>query len=116
MSIAVLRAFIIKRKQEHEAMLSKRARSSGKVVEKDVSETSKEETPTENGDDNGNTNGEHEVTTQDGPKEAAKTAYESARRELKPPRVLEVYLYSFLYDCNSCTFVFLFRCLLCVSS
>jgi tRNA (guanine26-N2/guanine27-N2)-dimethyltransferase len=89
MSIAVLRAFIIKRKQEHEAMLSKRARSSGKVVEKDVSETSKEETPTENGDDNGKTNGEHEVTTQDGPKEAAKTAYESARRELKPPRVLE---------------------------
>ncbi|KAG2274762.1 hypothetical protein Bca4012_045262 [Brassica carinata] len=37
MSIAVLRAFISKRKQEHEAMLSKRARSSGKVSEKDAS-------------------------------------------------------------------------------
>ncbi|KAF3569565.1 hypothetical protein DY000_02017852 [Brassica cretica] len=37
MSIAVLRAFISKRKQEHEAMLSKRARSSGKVPEKDAS-------------------------------------------------------------------------------
>ncbi|KAF3515320.1 hypothetical protein F2Q69_00000660 [Brassica cretica] len=68
-------------------MLSKRARSSGKAPEKDVSsEVSKEETPTENGEDNGKTNGE---TSQDGPKEAAKTTYEPARRELKPPRVLE---------------------------
>lgn len=115
MSIAVLRAFISKRKQEHEAMLSKRARSSGKVLEKNVSGNSKEENPTENGEDNGKTNGEHDVTTQNGPKEAAKTAYESARRELKPPRVLEVYLSSFLYDCKSCTFVFLLRCLLCFS-
>lgn len=90
MSIAVLRAYISKRKQEHEAMLSKRARSSGKAPEKDVSsEVSKEETLTENGEDNGKTNGE---TSQDGPKEAAKTTYEPARRELKPPRVLEVYL------------------------
>ncbi|KAF2581748.1 hypothetical protein F2Q68_00000534, partial [Brassica cretica] len=47
---------------------------------------SKEETPTENGEDNGKTNGE---TSQDGAKEAAKTSYEPARRELKPPRVLE---------------------------
>ncbi|CAF2136150.1 unnamed protein product [Brassica napus] len=31
MSLNVLREFISKRKQEHEAMLSKRARSSGKV-------------------------------------------------------------------------------------
>lgn len=115
MSIAVLRAFISKRKQEHDAMLSKRARSSGKVSEKDVSETSKEEILTENGEDNGKTNGEHKVTSQDGPKEAAKTAYESARRELKPPRVLEVYLSFILYDCNCCTFVFLFRWLLCFS-
>uniref|UniRef100_A0A1J3E3N6 tRNA (guanine(26)-N(2))-dimethyltransferase n=1 Tax=Noccaea caerulescens TaxID=107243 RepID=A0A1J3E3N6_NOCCA len=90
MSIAVLRAFISKCKQEHEAVLSKRARSSGKVPEKAVSEVSKEETPTENGEENGKTNGEHEeVTSQDGPKEAARTAYEPARRELKPPRVLE---------------------------
>nr|VDC86465.1 unnamed protein product [Brassica oleracea] len=87
MSIAVMRAYISKRKQEHEAMLSKRARSSGKAPEKDVSsEVSKEETLTENGEDNGKTNGE---TSQDGPKEAAKTTYEPARRELKPPRVLE---------------------------
>lgn len=95
MSIAVLRAYISKRKQEHEAMLSKRARSSGKAPEKDVSsQVSKEETPIENGEDNGRkTNGEHEETSQeDGPKEAAKTTYESARRELKPPRVLEVHL------------------------
>lgn len=110
MSIAVLRAFIAKRKQEHEAMLSKRARASGKVIEKDISET-----PTENGEDNGKINGEHEITTQDGLHEAVKTAHEPARRELKPPRVLEVYPSSFLYDCNSCTFVFLFCCLLCFS-
>uniref|UniRef100_M4CWS5 tRNA (guanine(26)-N(2))-dimethyltransferase n=1 Tax=Brassica campestris TaxID=3711 RepID=M4CWS5_BRACM len=84
MSIAVLRAFISKRKQEHDAMLSKRARSSGKVVEKDVS------APSENGEDNGKTNGEeHEASSKDGPKEAAKTTYEPVRRELKPPRVLE---------------------------
>ncbi|CAN6864806.1 unnamed protein product [Brassica oleracea] len=90
MSIAVLRAFISKRKQEHDAMLSKRARSSGKVVEKDVSEVSKEGAPTENGEDNGKTNGEeHEASSKDGSKEAAKTTYEPARRELKPPRVLE---------------------------
>ncbi|CAN8256174.1 unnamed protein product [Cochlearia groenlandica] len=89
MSIAVLRAFISKRKQEHEAMLSKRARSSGKVIEKDVSEVSKEENAAENGQGDVKTNGEHEVKSQDGPKEAAKTAYVSARRELKPPRVLE---------------------------
>ena len=93
MSIAVLRAYISKRKQEHEAMLSKRARSSGKVpVKKVSSEVSKEETPTENGEDNGKTNGEeHEASSKDGPKEAAKTTYEPVRRELKPPRVLEVY-------------------------
>lgn len=104
MSIAVLRAFISKCKQEHEAVLSKRARSSGKVPEKAVSEVSKEETPTEDGEENGKTNGEHdEATSQDGPKEAAKTAYEPARRELKPPRVLEVYLFSFLYDCDNYT-------------
>ncbi|KAL0709568.1 hypothetical protein Bca4012_016546 [Brassica carinata] len=90
MSIAVMRAYISKRKQEHEAMLSKRARSSGKAPEKDVPEVSKEDTPIENGEDNGEkNNGEREETSQDGPKEPAKTTYESARRELKPPRVLE---------------------------
>ncbi|CAH2072657.1 unnamed protein product [Thlaspi arvense] len=89
MSIAVLRAFISKCKQEHEAMLSKRARSSGKVVEKKASEIPKEETPTEDGEDNGKSNGEDGVPAQDGPKEAAKTVYEPPRRELKPPRVLE---------------------------
>ncbi|CAN7121414.1 unnamed protein product, partial [Brassica rapa subsp. narinosa] len=37
-SCCVLREFISKRKQKHEAMLSKRARSSGKVDEKDIFE------------------------------------------------------------------------------
>ncbi|CAN7114302.1 unnamed protein product [Brassica rapa subsp. narinosa] len=86
MSIAVLRAYISKRKQEHEAMLSKRARSSGKAPVKDVSSEVSKETSIGNGEDNGKTNGE---TSQDGAKEAVKTSYEPARRELKPPRVLE---------------------------
>ncbi|XP_010525136.1 PREDICTED: probable tRNA (guanine(26)-N(2))-dimethyltransferase 1 [Tarenaya hassleriana] len=94
MSIAVLRAFISKRKQEHEAMLSKRNRSAGKVLDKDASESATGEAPCEkNNMNNGKTNGEHEVAPEDGPssasKEPSKAVEETGRRELKPPRVLE---------------------------
>ncbi|XP_010558531.1 PREDICTED: probable tRNA (guanine(26)-N(2))-dimethyltransferase 2 isoform X2 [Tarenaya hassleriana] len=93
MSIAVLRAFIIKRKQEHEAMLSKRNKHAGKVSEKDASEAAKEEAPSENNMNNGKINGEHEVALGNGPScasnEPSKATEESARRELKPPRLLE---------------------------
>ncbi|CAE5965846.1 unnamed protein product [Arabidopsis arenosa] len=89
MSIAVLREFISKRKQEHEAKSSKRARPASKVIEKDASAASKEETPSENGMNNG----DHEVASEDGPssasKDPAKTAQGFARREPKPPKVLE---------------------------
>ncbi|KAL0858217.1 hypothetical protein Bca101_063371 [Brassica carinata] len=78
MSIAVLREFISKRKQEHEAKLSKRNRSASKVVEKDSSEASKEGTPREN-----------QVASEEGPSSASKEPEGIARRELKPPKVLE---------------------------
>ncbi|KAI3500639.1 hypothetical protein L1887_36463 [Cichorium endivia] len=87
MSIAVLRAFISKRKEEHEAQLSKRTKKSSKVSENHASES---ETPIKL---NGNSNGEFEHSEkipevelnneQDKPQEA------KPRVELKPPRVLE---------------------------
>ncbi|CAH8259021.1 unnamed protein product [Arabidopsis lyrata] len=89
MSIAVLREFISKRKQEHEAKSSKRTRPASKVIEKDASEASKEETPSKNGMNNG----DHEVASEDGPssasKDPAKTTERFAPREPKPPKVLE---------------------------
>jgi tRNA (guanine26-N2/guanine27-N2)-dimethyltransferase len=95
MSIAVLREFLSKRKQEHEAKSSKRTRPASKVIEKDASEASKEETPSENGMNNG----DHEVASEDGPssvsKDPAKTTERFAPREPKPPKVLEVFLYFF---------------------
>ncbi|KAI3768479.1 hypothetical protein L2E82_19192 [Cichorium intybus] len=87
MSIAVLRAFISKRKEEHEAQLSKRTKKSSKVSENHVSES---ETPVKI---NGNSNGEIEPSEkipdcglnneEDKPQEA------KPQVELKPPRVLE---------------------------
>jgi tRNA (guanine26-N2/guanine27-N2)-dimethyltransferase len=89
MSSAVLREFLSKRKQEHEAKSSKRTRPASKVIEKDASEASKEETPSENGMNNG----DHEVASEDGPssvsKDPAKTTERFAPREPKPPKVLE---------------------------
>ncbi|GKB39087.1 probable tRNA (guanine(26)-N(2))-dimethyltransferase 1 [Tanacetum coccineum] len=45
MSIAVLRTFISKRKQEHEALLAKRMKKASKVSEEPVSNGKSEETP-----------------------------------------------------------------------
>ncbi|CAN6922673.1 unnamed protein product [Brassica oleracea] len=82
MSIAVLREFISKRKQEHDAKSSKRNRSVPNVVDKDSSEASKEGTPSENG--------EHQVASEDPPSSSASKKPEGvALRELKPPKVLE---------------------------
>ncbi|XP_010463634.1 PREDICTED: probable tRNA (guanine(26)-N(2))-dimethyltransferase 2 [Camelina sativa] len=90
MSIAVLREFISKRKQEYEGKPSKRTRSASKVNGKDSSDASKEDTPSENG----LSNGEHKVASEDGPpssasKDPAKTTEGFAPREPKPPKVLE---------------------------
>ncbi|XP_018460311.1 tRNA (guanine(26)-N(2))-dimethyltransferase 2 [Raphanus sativus] len=81
MSIAVLREFISKRKQEHEAKLSKRNRSASNVVDKDPSQVSKEGTPSENG--------EHQVASEQGQSSASRNTEGAARRELQPPKVLE---------------------------
>ncbi|CAN6804599.1 unnamed protein product [Brassica oleracea] len=81
MSIAVLREFISKRKQEHEAKSSKRNRSASNVIDKDSSQASKEGIPIENG--------EHQVASEDPPSSASKKPEGVALRGLKPPKVLE---------------------------
>ncbi|KAK9272924.1 hypothetical protein L1049_003303 [Liquidambar formosana] len=95
-SIAVLRTFISKRKQEHEAMLSKRTKTSQKVSEKDASEPAVEEAHFDPIANNEKSNGECEVleeVSQDEPcsivEEQVKTTEGKGRGELKPPRVLE---------------------------
>lgn len=94
-SIAVLRTFISKRNHEHEAMLSKRITSASKVSEKD----SEEEAPDESVVNDENSNGEIErpdEISQHEPccisEEAVKPIERSVPRQLKPPRVLEVFL------------------------
>ncbi|KAI3751061.1 hypothetical protein L2E82_22080 [Cichorium intybus] len=87
MSVGVLRAFISRHKEEHEAQLSKRTKKSPKVSQ---NHASKSETPVKV---NGSTNGEFEHSEkipevelnneQDKPQEA------KARVEFKPPTVLE---------------------------
>ncbi|GKD06640.1 probable tRNA (guanine(26)-N(2))-dimethyltransferase 1 [Tanacetum coccineum] len=72
MSIAVLRTFISKRKQEHEALLAKRMKKASKVSEEPVS------------------NGKSEETPPDEPCGTPEKVPEGrGRGELKPPRVLE---------------------------
>ncbi|XP_075514608.1 tRNA (guanine(26)-N(2))-dimethyltransferase 1-like [Primulina tabacum] len=93
MSIAVLRTFISKHKQEHEAMISKRMKTKPKVVEEPSVEP---EGITDSIPHNGKDNVKCEVSeeiSQEGPcsisKNAAANHLENTRRELTPPRVLE---------------------------
>ncbi|KVH92665.1 tRNA (guanine(26)-N(2))-dimethyltransferase [Cynara cardunculus var. scolymus] len=91
MSIAVLRAFISKQKEEHEALLSKRMKKASKVTENHASEVEASVKLT-----NGSSNGECEpldeipqgepCSTGDEPE---KTFEGKGQGELKPPRVLE---------------------------
>lgn len=109
-SIAVLRTFISKRKQEREAMLSKRTRAVPKVSEKDSSESVMDEDPQKSPPDDCKTNGNCDVeeesledpcSTMDEsekateplntPREPDKITEGKGRWELKPPRVLEVF-------------------------
>lgn len=90
-SIAIMRTFISKRNQEHEAMLSKRTTSAPKVSEKDGEEEVPDESVV-----NENSNGEIErpaEISQDEPccisEEAVKPTERNLLRQLKPPRVLE---------------------------
>ncbi|KAI3520911.1 hypothetical protein L1887_10366 [Cichorium endivia] len=84
MSIAVLRTFISKRKEEHEAHLSKRAKKAMKVSEDHDSGL---EAPSESTTRNGKSNDESE--TMPNGEEPEETPDRKVRGELKPPRVLE---------------------------
>lgn len=118
-SIAVLRTFISKRKQEHEAKLSKRTKAGqkvlekdaskpdveeklidsskdDKVLEKDASEPGVEEKLIDSSKDDEKSNGECEMVekaSQDDPcsisEESVKATEGKGRGELKPTRVLE---------------------------
>ncbi|CAB4274748.1 unnamed protein product [Prunus armeniaca] len=95
-SIAVLRAFIEKRKEEHVARLSKKTKTAPKVSEKDASNSVVEEVSNESGIIDEKTNGDCEVAAEISQEEPCSISEEpnkvtegKGRVELKPPRVLE---------------------------
>ncbi|KAF5958487.1 hypothetical protein HYC85_005712 [Camellia sinensis] len=92
-SIAVLRTFISKRKEEHETKLSRRTKTAQKVSGENVSEL---KAPTESDVHNEKSNGECEESEEISPDEPCsisekpvKTPEGKVQGELKPPRVLE---------------------------
>ncbi|KAL9381091.1 hypothetical protein Peur_026748 [Populus x canadensis] len=96
LSIAVLRTFVSKRKEEHEAKLSKRTKSADKASGKDASEPAVEEESNGSALDNEKSNVEcevHKEISQVEPcsisEEPMKSAEGNHRGELKPPKVLE---------------------------
>ncbi|KAM1296905.1 hypothetical protein ACFX2I_023696 [Malus domestica] len=95
-SVAVLRTFITKRKEEHEARLSKKAKPAPKESDKDASDSVVEEVPNEPAIYEEKTNGDCEMAaeiSQDEPcsisEKTDKVTEGKWRGELKPPRVLE---------------------------
>ncbi|XP_039139733.1 probable tRNA (guanine(26)-N(2))-dimethyltransferase 1 [Dioscorea cayenensis subsp. rotundata] len=90
MSIAVLRTFISKRKEEHAASLNKKVKSVSKEHESTPSESAEEETS--NAGD-GKQNGEHHAHCMDEPegtsKETVQVSSWKRHEELKAPKVLE---------------------------
>ncbi|CAB4305177.1 unnamed protein product [Prunus armeniaca] len=95
-SIAVLRAFIEKRKEEHVARLSKKTKTAPKVSEKDASNSVVEEVSNESDIIDEKTNGDCEVAAEISQEEPCSISEEpnkvtegKGRVELKPPRVLE---------------------------
>ena len=96
MSIAVMRAFVNKRKEEHELRLSQKKNTMQVDSEKDVSKSVGEEASNEPAV-NGHSNGDcemAEVISECKPsrlrEELSKIIEGKGRGELKPPRVLEV--------------------------
>lgn len=93
MSIAVLRTFISKRKQEHEAFLAKRTKAASKVTDESGAKT---ESPVDTDKHDGKPNNGCEVSEETSQDEPCSTSKElnnnlgGKGRELKPPRVLEV--------------------------
>ncbi|MCI06630.1 putative N(2)N(2)-dimethylguanosine tRNA methyltransferase, partial [Trifolium medium] len=110
LSIAVLRAFISKRKQEHEAHLLKIANRAKKASENDSSESAVEEVDNKTPPEDHKTNGKFESVEETSPEESCTTMEGSVKideecdadeekidqsevkgpKELKPPTVLEV--------------------------
>ncbi|XP_075514979.1 LOW QUALITY PROTEIN: tRNA (guanine(26)-N(2))-dimethyltransferase 2-like [Primulina tabacum] len=93
MSIAVLRTFISKRRQEHEAMLSKKMKTKSKVAEEpSVGLKGITDSIPHNGEDNVECEVSEEIL-QEGPcgisENPAANYLGNIRRELTPPRVLE---------------------------
>ncbi|CAL1356622.1 unnamed protein product [Linum trigynum] len=93
-SIAVLRTFISKRKEEHEAKLSKRTKSAPKVSENGAAESSVDEEKCNGNSEVPKESSEvSEKTSEAEPcsssVEMVKTTEGKVRVELKPPRVLE---------------------------
>ncbi|KAI5340723.1 Hypothetical predicted protein [Prunus dulcis] len=95
-SIAVLRAFIEKRKEEHVARLSKKTKTAPKVSEKDASNSVVEEVSNESDIIDEKTNGDCEVAAEISQEEPCSISEEpnkvtegKGQVELKPPRVLE---------------------------
>lgn len=105
MSIAVLRTYIAKRKEEHDGYLSKKGKSEKKVSESKHSGSVTEATSSSQDDKaNGGTDIQPNQSldvTEDISKECIETPFWKGPRELKAPRVLEVsYLFSSLHMCN----------------
>ncbi|XP_021739408.1 probable tRNA (guanine(26)-N(2))-dimethyltransferase 1 isoform X1 [Chenopodium quinoa] len=98
-SIAVLRTYIDKRKQEHEAYLSKKAKGAPKRSEEKTDAPASVNGPVESKADSHTSNGVHDnnVATDGKPEDAScetvaepsKTVVGKFQRELKPPRLLE---------------------------
>ncbi|TQE00213.1 hypothetical protein C1H46_014131 [Malus baccata] len=95
-SIAVLRTFITKRKEEHEARLSKKTKNAVKESDKDASNCVVEEVPIEPANHEEKTNGDCEMAAEVSHNEPCSVSEEPEkvtegkwRGELKPPRVLE---------------------------
>ncbi|KEH25136.1 N(2),N(2)-dimethylguanosine tRNA methyltransferase, putative [Medicago truncatula] len=109
LSIAVLRAFISKRKQEHEEYLSKKAKGAKKASENDTSEMAVEEVDNKTPPEDHKSNGKCELAEETSPGESCTTMEGSVKideecgadeeqvddsegkrpAELEPPRVLE---------------------------
>lgn len=93
MSIAVLRTFVAKRKEEHEALMNKRNKSHQKAKQSETSDPNGEDA---SGSQHDETDVREKELNQaadeidDSSKEMPKTPSWKVTRELKPPVVLEV--------------------------
>ena len=95
MSIAVLRTFISKRKQEYESKMLRKLRTGQKIAEEEYSKHVEEDASLQlmvkDNDSNGNMEeGVTDAFPSTSSSEVVKTEEVKFQHELKPPRVLEV--------------------------